>query len=152
LKDKGICINCANLELESCNKDRIIKCSYCNSGRHKNLRDLQKLEKALFYTLINISDDSDVNKKYVNLAKFLVQRIDNQQPTPFFYISLEDIPIDIKRELMQIAEPELNVLMDNLIDRIFEYSFKDETYFDCKYFVNKVRKKGLLKGRLVKNV
>lgn len=53
---------------------------------------------------------------------------------------------------MQIAEPELNVLLDNLIERIFEYSYKDETYLHCKYFLTEVRKKGLLKGRLIKNV
>jgi hypothetical protein len=44
LKDKEICINCANLVLQSCNRNRLIKCRYCNSGKHKNFKDLQKRE------------------------------------------------------------------------------------------------------------
>lgn len=71
MKDKEICINCANLELESCNKDRTLKCRYCNSDRHKNIRNLQKLEQVLFYTLINIPDEYDDIKKYVKLTNFL---------------------------------------------------------------------------------
>jgi hypothetical protein len=123
-----------------------------NSLRHKYLdkesKHLKQLRKRLYKVLINVCDSSN-NKKYEVLGKFLVRRITIWKPTPYFTIKLEDIPDNIKRELEKLEESELDVLMNNLIQKIFKYSLRNENYFNFQYFQNEIQKSGLLKWELI---
>ena len=89
-----------------------------NKFFYTNFKALKKLEQSLFIILINVLDDSSNKKRYVELGKYLVQKITIWKPKPYFVICLEDIPIEIKRELIQLTEPELYLLMNNLVDKI----------------------------------
>jgi hypothetical protein len=115
----------------------------------KNFEDLKKLENKIFRVLINTLDDSVNNRKYVQLAKFLVQRISTWKPTPAFPIYLQDTPIEVKRELNQLAEPELYYVMDNLVERIFKHSLRNENFFHYPYFIKEIQPSGLLRWRLI---
>ncbi len=64
------------------------------------------------------------NKKYQELAKFLVRRFTIWKPTPFFPIYLCDIPFEIKGHLIQLADSELNDLMNDIIEKIFQRSLQ----------------------------
>ena len=110
--------------------------------------ELKKLRKRLYKVLINVSDLSN-NKKYEVLSKFLIRRITIWKPTPYFSINLEDIPDDIKKELEKLNDIELDVLMNNLIEKIFKYSLRNESYFfNFQYFVCEIKTQGLLKWEL----
>lgn len=112
-------------------------------------KDLKKFSKILFNVLINIPDDSADNKKYQQLAKFLIRRFTIWKPTPSFPIYLYNIPVEIKRGLMQFADREINNLLNDVIDKIFQHSLHDEEYFNYNYFVKEVQEPGLLKWRLI---
>ena len=62
------------------------------SCRYKNFETLRRVEKKLFKILINVLNDSTNNRKYEQLAKFLIRRISIWKPTPYFPIYLSDIP------------------------------------------------------------
>lgn len=93
----------------------------------KESNNLKKLRQKLYKILTNICDSSN-NKKYEILAKFLVRRITIWKPTPYFTINLEDIPADIKKELGKLNDIELDILMNNLIEKIFRYSLRNKNY------------------------
>lgn len=114
----------------------------------KESNNLQKLRQKLYKILTNICDSSN-NKKYEILAKFLVRRITIWKPTPYFTINLEDIPADIKKELGKLNDIELDILMNNLIEKIFRYSLRNENYFNFQYFEKEIRNHGLLKWELI---
>jgi hypothetical protein len=110
---------------------------------------LNKLEHELFEVLTTVSDYLSDSKKYFQLAKFLIRRFTIWKPTPSFPIYLYDIPVEIKRRLMQFADREINDLMNDVIVKIFHYSLHDEEYFNYNYFVKEVQEPGLLKWRLM---
>jgi hypothetical protein len=120
-----------------------------NNYISKNFEDLKKLENNLFRVLINTLDDSVNNRKYTQLAKFLVQRITAWKLTPAFPIYLQDTPIEVKRELNQLAEPELYYVMDNLVERIFKHSLRNKNYFSLSNLIKEIRPSGLLRWRLI---
>jgi hypothetical protein len=115
---------------------------------YKESKELKKLRKRLYKILINICDSSN-NKKYEVLSKFLVRRITIWRPTPYFTINLEDIPDDIKKKLEKLNDIELDVLMNNLIEKIFKYSLRNESYFfNFQYFIREIKTQRLLKWEL----
>ncbi|MGE5633741.1 MAG: hypothetical protein ACM3VV_00780 [Deltaproteobacteria bacterium] len=109
---------------------------------------LKRLKNTLFKILINICDSTN-NKKYEVLTKFLVRRITIWKPKPYFTINLEDVPTDIKKELGKLNDIELDILMNNLIEKIFRYSLRNEEYFNFQYFENEIQTQGLLKWELI---
>lgn len=115
----------------------------------KSFEKLKNLERKLYQILINVLDYSYDNKKYQQLAKFLIRRFTIWKPTPSFPIYLCDIPIEIKKELMKLADPELDDIMNDVIDKIFQYSLQDEEIFNYNYFVKEVQEPGFLKWRLI---
>jgi hypothetical protein len=124
-----------------------------NSLRHKYFdkesKHLKRLRKRLYNILINICDSSN-NKKYEVLAKYLVRRITIWKPTPYFTINLGDIPDDTSKELEKLSDMELDIFMNNLIERIFKYSLRNESYFfNFQHFQNEIQNSGLLKWELV---
>jgi hypothetical protein len=124
-----------------------------NSLRHKYFykesKELKQLRKRLYKILINICDSSN-NKKYEVLAKFLIRRITIWKPTPYFTINLEDIPDDIKKDLGKLNDIELDILMNNIMEKIFKYSLRTESYFfNFQYFQNEIQNSGLLKWKLI---
>lgn len=124
-----------------------------NSLKHKYFdkesKHLKRLRKKLYNILINICDSSN-NKKYEVLAKYLVRRITIWKPTPYFTINLEDIPDDIKKELEKLDDMELDILMNNLIEKIFKYSLRNESYFfNFQHFHNEIQNSGFLKWELI---
>ena len=120
--------------------------------KHKYFYDesnhLKKLRKRLYKILVNICNSSN-NKKYEVLAKFLVRRITIWKPTPYFTINLEDIPDDIKKELGKLNDIELDILMNNLIEKIFKYSLRNEDWFNFQYFEYEIQTQKLLKWELI---
>src|SRR5687767_4332514 len=103
-----------------------------DSLRHKYFdkesNHLKRLRKRLYKILINICSSSN-NKKYEELAKYLVRRITIWKPTPYFTINLEDIPDVMKKELEKLTNMELDILLNNLMEMIFKYSLRNESYF-----------------------
>lgn len=117
-----------------------------NSLRHKYFdkesNHLKRLRKRLYNIIINICDSSN-NKKYEELAKYLIRRITIWKPTPYFTLNLEDIPAEIKKELEKLNDIELDILMNNLIEKIFKYSLRNESYFfNFQYFVREIKTQG----------
>jgi hypothetical protein len=124
-----------------------------NSLKHKYFYKesnyLKRLSRRLYKVLINICDSSN-NKKYEVLAKYIVRRITIWKPTPYFTINLEDIPDDIKKELEKLSNMDLDILMNNLIEKVFKYSLRNESYFfNFQYFQNEIQNSGLLKWELL---